>query len=748
MEYYARSLPDEPDHSRWQKLEDHLRNVARLARSFCTAFGSSEWGYLAGRLHDLGKYRPEFQELLSGSLGRVEHSGVGAAYAFERDRERGLPLSFIIAGHHAGLSNLVLSADSPGSTLQERLASNQPLLKGLEKKYHHLTTDLTLPEWPSFLRSSKSMDKLAAEIRRRSCEFWIRFLFSALVDADRLDSELFQSPHKAALRGGCSSIPSLRQRLNRFLDAKMESLTPQQRANPVNTVRSQILEACNKATVFEPGIFSLTVPTGGGKTLSAMSFALGHAERHGLRRVIVVIPYTSIIEQNADIYRQALGAENVLEHHSNLDPIKQSERQGEEQTARQELAAENWDAPVIVTTTVQFFESLFSNQPARCRKLHNIAGSVIILDEVQSLPPDYLISILEALNELTAHYGCSVVLSTATPPALAFREGFPWGLKNNRAIAPEGLEIQTRLKRVVYEWPASLAASLDWPELAAEITPLSQALVVVHRREDARILARLLTEHADPESVFHLSALMCPAHRSEVLIQVRSRLASGAECRLVSTQLVEAGVDLDFPVVYRALAGLDSLVQAAGRCNREGKLETGRVCIFRSVSMPPQGTPQRALEVTQSLLAEQGENLDIDDPAIFESYFSRLYFTRNLDSRNIQPLRQDFSFASVAGAFKLIEDGFSCPVVVPYQCASEAVQRLRVLGPDRARFRALQPYTVSIYPQAMQKLSQAGALEVIEGVNVLNAHYGHLYDKRFGLVIGDNPSADSESLIV
>ncbi len=428
--YYAHSLEHEPP-THWQELEEHLLCVAKLAARFAAVFDSELWGYCAGLWHDLGKYQAEFQQKLLGSKVSVEHSGAGAALAFEKSQQFGEPLAFVIAGHHAGLANRILGEPGSPRSLRERLKENKATLEKILPYAAGEIVNHVLPSFPARLSTSSglTLDKL-----RHTSEFWTRFIFSVLVDADRLDTEAFCDPSKAVLRRQFSSIKTLRNRLESFVTNKIDGLSSPETAKPVNLLRAQVLEACRAATNLSPGVFSLTVPTGGGKTLSAMSFALGHAEHHGLRRVIVVIPYTSIIEQNADVYRQALGTENVVEHHSNLDPEKSKSEYGEELTRRHELACENWDAPVIVTTTVQFFESLFSNHPSRCRKIHNIARSVIILDEVQSLPPGFLLSILEALNELTAHYGCSIVLSTATPPALARREHFEVGLTGIREI--------------------------------------------------------------------------------------------------------------------------------------------------------------------------------------------------------------------------------------------------------------------------------------------------------------------------
>ena len=743
--FYAHTLEGEPP-EKWQALEEHLRGVAKLAASFADAFGTETWGYLAGLWHDLGKYQIEFQQRLLGSQVSVEHSGAGAALAVKKRKDLGIPLAFVIAGHHAGLANYTESDVGLPAPLQERLKEN---VSTIEKSLPAIPDDIAgrpVPSLPAFLQRKPGMQN--GSLSRRS-EFWTRFLFSALVDADRLDTEAFCDPYKGRLRGRFSPITTLRQRLDSFIDNKVQGLSDSEKIEPVNLSRAEILHACREAAALAPGVFSLTVPTGGGKTLSAMSFALRHAEQRKLRRVIVVIPYTSIIEQNADVYSQALGAENVVEHHSSLDPDKKKSKCGEELTIQHELACENWDAPVIVTTTVQFFESLFSNHPSRCRKIHNISRSVIILDEVQCLPPGFLLSIVEALNELVSTYGCTIVLSTATPPALAARERFEQGLSGIRSIVSNPKEMAEKLKRVEYTWPTAGNPPMTWPELAEAMMECQQVLAVVHRRNDARVLAQELQSLRPTEPVWHLSALMCAAHRTKALAQIKERLAGGGPCRVVSTQLVEAGVDVDFPVVYRAMGGLDSIVQAAGRCNREGRLEKGRVVVFRSETMPPSGTPRQAMDVTETLLSEAGAGLDPADPELFEKYFRMLYLVKDLDAKHIQTLRQSFDFATVGRDFRLIEDGFTKSVVVPYGGAEKRVQELRLRGPSRETLRALQRFIVSIYPQVFERLSNAGALEeVAEGFFVLGKPYEHLYDHVYGLVAGDEPQANPASLLV
>lgn len=725
-EFFAHTTPN-PNRSDWEPLRDHLERVAARTADFAEDFGSREWGRLAGLWHDLGKYHPRFQQRLGDATIRQPHSGAGAALALDKDRQGFL--AWVIAGHHAGLAN----RQDLRARMEAALAQEWP------GTLPNVPEDL-LKEAPSGLPDPPRAGRLQAEM-------WIRILFSALVDADRLCTEDFYDPRKPEQRSGTRApLVELTRRLDEEMVRLSMSLTSEARELPINQARTRISEACLTASGLSPGLFSLTVPTGGGKTLAAMRFALHHACNHDLRRVIVVIPYTSIIEQNAARYARIFGPTNVVEHHSNLDVERRRRETGDAVVDWQDLAAENWDAPIIVTTTVQFFESLFTNHPSRARKLHNVARSVVVLDEVQSLPPEFLHTILDGLGQLALWYGTTVVLSTATPPALRWRESLNFGLKGVREIIDDPGGLAETLRRVRYEWPVPDSGKKEWGDLAAEIGGHRQALVVVHRRADARELAELLVRQANSADVLHLSALMCPAHRLEVLGEVRHRLANGLPCLLVSTQLIEAGVDVDFPVVYRALAGLDSIVQAAGRCNREGHLESGRVVVFEAKSCPPRGVPRKGLEATQVLLKAahaDGTTLQPDDPATQESFFRSLYGAVNTDAKSIQSDRSEMDFATVAKKFKLIEDGFTQTIIVPYGEAGRLVGELttafqRGEANLRDRFRALQPYTVTVYEQAFQKAEQAGALwDVCEGLHMLRQEFAHHYHEKYGLVIGD-----------
>jgi CRISPR-associated endonuclease/helicase Cas3 len=704
--------------------------VAELASRFAAAFDSAEWGHLAGLWHDLGKYRPEFQRRIRGSREQAPHAGAGAVHAMGV----GPPLAFVIAGHHAGLANFAAKLSTAQIPLQQRITEERPSLETIRATVPRELLEQPRPALPAWLdtRRGASAERI---------EFWTRFLFSALVDADRLATEAFYEPAKRSAARDFDSVAPLRRRL----DARLDQFTSRA---PIDALRRQVLADCRAAAEWSPGLFSLSVPTGGGKTLSSMAFALRHAERHGLRRVIVVIPFTSIIEQNAAVYREVLGERNVIEHHSAVDETARRKSDGELEVRRR-LAAENWDAPVVVTTSVQFFESLFSNEPSRCRKLHNIANSVVVVDEAQTLPTDFLLCLLDAMRELTAHYGCSLVLSTATQPALRRRAALPQGLDNVREIVGDTDALGRALRRIDVRWPVA-GVTTPFQELAREVVAQHQVLAVVHQRRDARTLAELLPDAGR----HHLSTRMCAAHRMAVLHDVRSALKAGAVCRVVSTQLVEAGVDVDFPVVYRAMAGLDSLAQAAGRCNRhgmltddEGRPALGRFVVFRAETQPPPGVLRRGLEVAEGMLTSRGPDLDMTDGDVLDEYFRHLYHASQLDRRGVSPHRASFNFATVAQLVRFIDEGMMHPVLVPWSDAAERVARFAT-WPSRESARALQPFVVQVREFELHALQRMGAVAPLEGFGyVLSAPYLHLYHPHFGLTIDEDAAASVDALI-
>ena len=699
-----------------------------MAREFANRFDSGDWAALAGSWHDLGKVADQFQAKLRGEKNAFAHSPVGAAYA-ARFGELGLLLAEVIGGHHGGLRDFV----SFSQDLQPLLRTPDSLIT-FAKRTGLLVERPALPPLPSFVRPNDGC----------SVEFWTRMLFSTLVDADYLNTERFFEPAKAEAREAKAALGEMKTRLDKHLLDK----TGNAPATPMNSLRARVLTDCRQAAAREPGIFSLTVPTGGGKTLSSMAFALDHALNHGLDRVIVVIPYTSIIEQNAKVYRDVFGDDAVVEHHSALDveQFADDEKTGWHHSV---LAAENWDAPLIVTTSVQFFESLFARRPGRCRKLHNIARSVIILDEVQTLPAKLLAPIVDALGTLAHAYGASIVLSTATQPALRARTTFPQGLTEVREIVanPPALFTATSARTHV-NWPADPNQPIAWDALADRLAAESSALCVVHRRDDAQILTRLLDVRLGHEETIHLSATVCAEHRLKIIKEIRRTLEEKKPVRVVSTQLVEAGVDLDFPVVYRALGGLDSVAQAAGRCNREGKLDLGRVEVFVAESQPPMGVPRKALSVTRGLLAGRGP-LDIHDPTIYDTFFQRLYALTDPDDLNIQNHRANLRFEKVADKFHMIEDEWNEGIIVPYGKAAEIIadieRRIQIGIPISLRheLRRLQRFTVQIPKKVSDEWRKRGHLLPLGDEiawRLSPDFFEHAYHLRFGLLIHEGDS--------
>ncbi|MDQ6954050.1 MAG: CRISPR-associated helicase Cas3', partial [Mariprofundaceae bacterium] len=645
---------------------------------------------MAGRWHDLGKYSAAFQKMIyeangmeahveyEGAGGKVNHSTAGALHAVEKFGVHGRILAYLIAGHHAGLPDWY-KLDAPGGSLQERLTESKLLADALKAD---VPVDILAGDIPS-------QPPLGG---RDGFALWVRMLFSALVDADFLDTELFYDQEQSECRGDYLPLSELKI----MFDAHMDTLAASAVDSTVNRLRAEILADCRRGGLHSEGIFSLTVPTGGGKTLSSMAFALEHAAKHGKSRIIYAIPYTSIIEQTANIFRTIFN-ENIIEHHSSLDPDKEDHKS--------RLASENCDAPIVVTTNVQFFESLFAARTSRCCKLHNIANSIVILDEAQLLSPEFLQPILTVMNQLVKHYGVTFVLSTATQPALnsmsdSFGNTLLRGLNNVHEIISEPDELYRQLDRVHVELPADFHEPRSWHELAGELAEHESVLVVVNSRKDARELFRLL-----PEGAIHLSALMCGEHRSNVIAEIKQRLAEGLSTRVVSTQLVEAGVDLDFPVVYRALAGLDSIAQAAGRCNREGKLDKGRVVVFVPPKEPYAGPLLRAKNKTVSLLSG-----DVSDPLArsnFSKFFELFYSDTDLDKYGIETLLhmkggtlpEDLSglqFRTSAMKMKLIKDAGRTVFVRYDETSEKLLDTLRVTGPYRELMRKLQRYAVNV----------------------------------------------------
>lgn len=679
------------DGDREQSVKEHLQGTAELAEKFAAKFRKADWGYCCGMLHDIGKYSAEFQKKIKENLDiRVDHSTAGAKVCENLDGCYWL-LTYCIAGHHAGLPDLG----------REGLPSS--LLGRLKKRlcdYSAYEKEIEIPQitTPPIAMNPEKDPNFALSV-------FIRMLYSCLVDADFLDTEQFMNNGTVQRDSG--------ENMDVLLE-KLQNYTAKWLINRNDTTidgrRSEILRNCLEMGKSSKGLFQLTVPTGGGKTVASLAFALQHAVENHMDRVIYVIPYTSIIEQNAQVFREILSSENVLENHSNVD------YESSEEFKPMQLAAENWDKPVVVTTNVQFFESLYANKSSKCRKLHNIVNSVIIFDEAQMLPPNYLKPCMAMIEELLQQYGTSIVLCTATQPAL---QQFLPEKYVARELCPRREEQFRFFERVTYQNIDTVTEE----EMAEKLQQEWHALCIVNTRKRAQ----RLYEQLQGEGVYHLSTTMYPAHRKRVLAEIRERLddKKGKKCIVISTSLVEAGVDLDFTSVYRELAGVDSIIQAAGRCNRNGERgkEESIVRIFQWEDKEQMSEQRHQIDTTQKLLAR---GKDITALESITEYFWELYHIKG-ESLDVKKILEkfdggDYQFATVAKDFKLIEEN-SVTVYIDQEPEAKALlQEIRQQGLTKSRMRKAGQYCVSIRKKGeyekrkmlFEEMRDAGMVEAVD----------------------------------
>lgn len=735
LRHYGHSREGAPKQE-WQLLEEHLEGVAALAGGFLGACECQKWGEVAGRWHDLGKYSAEFQRRIGAEespqvetrAGTVDHSTAGAQHARKCLGEIGLPLAYAIAGHHAGLANW---NDATDSHLRERLQRDTP-------DWSAAPEDITAAPQitPNDFPFTPHPVRLGVQVF-----LFTKMLFSALVDADFLNTEAFLDSRRAEQRKYAWSLEEMRNRFDRFIKQLTEDAARRVSNDAsIGSVRASVLTAARAAAGGAIGMYRFTVPTGGGKTLSSMAFGLDHALCNGLSRIIYVIPYTSIIEQNVAVFRSVFGeidgVSPVLEHHSNFDPG------GEYEWSR--LASENWDAPLVVTTNVQFFESIFDHRVSRNRKLHRIANSVIILDEAQAFPPGMLKPTLRAMEELQQTYRSTFVFCTATQPAITWRDDFRQGIQNVREIAPNVPQLFSALKRT----EVTFSGPMKDTEIVTDLLDHNQVLVVVNTRDHARVLYESIASH-DVDGAFHLSARMYPVHRTRVLRAIKERLAAGEPVRLISTQLIEAGVDIDFPAVFRAISGIDSIAQAAGRCNREGRSTTPRsTVVFDPVDAVAPRAFQRQIEIARAVLGR------FDDPLLpeaIEAYFRELYWrqsgndkldTKGIIERMLRPERAaqfDIPFREISDAYHVIDSATHSIIIhrdtddFDYGRVTNLVERLTRAVSGKEILRQLQRYSIQVYENTFRSLIADGAItEVRPGVYVLNNPQA--YDTNIGLI--------------
>lgn len=710
MTYFAHTgTPD------WQPLADHLRAVARRAYLHGAPLGLAEEAELAGLLHDLGKYAQRFQQRLKSpaTVSGVNHWAAGA---FAASKMKHTAAAYVIDGHHTGIP--ARTDTTQGESLQQTLlkfteASARKELTSCPESGEDLLAllkadGITLPT----PQATRCPDAFANAMRTR-------MMFSCLVDADFLDTEQHFDGSILPLR----TVPDLQP--ERALELLMTRLRRFSTEGAVNQTRARLLADCLAASQQPQGLFTLTAPTGSGKTLASLAFALSHIALHNarlapddpqrFRRIIVVIPFTSIIEQTARVYRElfeaAFGENYILEHHSSVAPEEHSRKSGNDSVSdsirRARLAAENWASPLVVTTNVQFFHSLFAHKPSACRKLHNIGRSVVLFDEVQTLPTRLVPSLLSGVQCLVRDYGASAVFMTATQPAFASAQPalpYPW---NPAEISSQPEAMADALRRTRIELPEK-DATLTWKALAAQMTEQSQGLCVVNTTADARSLFALLPS----EGRFHLSARLCPAHRQKKLKEIRELLATGKPCRLVSTQLIEAGVDVDFPIAWRALGPLDSIIQTAGRCNREGRHEQPcPVTIFRPAEGGhlPKGYEQ-VMQITETFLHARDAST-LYSPATYSEYFARLYGITGRDNAEADPVFKcstAFDFPGAAKECRLIEDNTRA-VLVQWEKGAELYEKIKTQRHlTSAECRMAQRYSVNLYMGEFQKALAQG----------------------------------------
>lgn len=661
LEYFAKS-PSKDGHQ--ETVKEHLEKVSELAETFGTPLGIPNAARISGILHDFGKYSQKFQNVLKGTEHHVDHAMPGAAFLISARIPQGIfetsfrPIVESINGHHDGLRPL----DEIEGDLKEVLRKSPTHEIGNAGKH------CSIPNQAAFMEAYSAMNadfpNLLKKLALQSVEkqpksendvdqmLFTRMLFSCLVDADYSASATIDDPdYMNRSKGEELDILNAEQKLDKYM-AQIKSTST---ANTiVDQVRNELYQDCDDAGETEDLLYTATAPTGAGKTLALMRFALSKCKTHGFKRIIVVLPFLSLAEQTEHEYRHIIPDLLVDHSQAHLDETQRD-------------LTERWDTPCIITTSVNFFESLFAWRGPDCRKLHNIANSVVIFDEAQSLPSELTQTTVQAIHSLCRRFHTCVVLSTATQPDYGKINGVDW---NPKEIVKNPESLYARMKRTEVEWRLEHPISLD--EIATETLPLNQCCVIVNIRAHAK---QILSNWGESDDTFLISTDLCPEHRKAVLSEVRRRLDDGLPCKVVATQCIEAGISIDFPVMYRALAPLPSIAQAAGRCNRHGKLpHLGKVVVFEPIPLEDNGKAnriypgdwyQKASLVTKELFLDKGSNgMDIDDPKIINDYYARLFMDQH-DKKELLSAIHNLSYENAEKHYKLINQS-GAQIIVPY----------------------------------------------------------------------------------
>lgn len=727
-EYYAKSNP-------LILNKDHLAEVGKLAERYGEEIGRKEEGGVAGRLHDFGKYSDRFQGVLLGTHHGIDHAIGGAVYLYLRKNRARIRYTSVIEsilGHHDGLRSMgELNERWQAENYAACLTQKEPALSTKEE-YLNAAKAFGTYHFPKF-----SAPELPGPAFDYPVEAMLdtRMLFSCLVDADYTISALEKNPEylKESVGQMLDAEASLRT-LFQHMDELRKSSTAKE---SLNRLREQVFTTCgDMGERCEPGLFRLTAPTGVGKTMAMLHFALRHCQTHGLRRIIVVLPFLTLAEQTEEEYKKLIPS--LLVDHSQKELPEEA----------RELAA-RWDAPLVITTSVRFFESLFSDRPTTCRKLHHIANSVVLFDEAQSLPAQLAPATLRAVHRLCERYHCTMLFSTATQPEFG---ALPPLQKGNKSVwepielLPDHADLYHQMHRVNAVW--CLEKDTPLADIAEEMAQQSSVCAIVNLRRHARTLFQQLSEACggEKESLFLLSTDLCPAHRLEVVETIKKRLKQGRPCRVVATQCIEAGVDLDFDAMYRALAPLEAIIQAAGRCNRNGRLPNGgQLTVFipdEVGNLYPGGEYERAANVVKDLWYKTRRGLDLDDPALIAEYYALLFAGSKEDPALKQALTQK-NYPAVREAYQLIRQQ-GIQVIVPWgkpenfqAIAKEALDH----GLSGELLRKAAPITVSCFERdwveqhatPLYYINRRYGQKTESGYYVLNTGHEACYDNVIGL---------------